>query len=1168
MTVYCVRCGDQVTTTDEAGRCPVCAGPRPVEDAAPARPASRARSFPTEQSVPLEWQPGDRLVDLYEVRGTLGAGAMGTVYRVHHLGWDVDLAVKCPQPTMMDRPRGRELFVAEATAWVELGLHPHVVACHYVRTLGGVPRVFAELVEGGSLQSWIRDGRLYAGDHQAALLRMLDVATQVLWGLGHAHQAGLVHQDVKPANVLLTPAATAKVTDFGLSSAGSLGGTPAYFSPEQADALTQAAAGTPAQQRTTVATSSDVWSWALVVLDMFDGQPEPRRPGQAAALALASLLDKGPDRPGLPTVPEPLRALLERCFLDPHRRPDVETISDDLLSLYACEAGHAYPRRRLRAVDLRADSLTNKGVSMLDLGYERQALDVWTEALAADANHLEATYDLELWRWRHARQPDDRELVTRLAELGRRHSHDARLCLMLADVHLERGDPQAALDCLDDAERVAGNDLRVGRTREAAHQMRRTAAGSIAVDGGPSSSLASLGEAGVVAAHEDGRIRVWDTVRRCTEVLPGHEGSVYAVDVHARTRRVASTGLDGTVRVWQLGTPHPLQVIDVGDPQYAISWAPDGSCVACGGYDHHVRLLDVASGEQIARLDGHRDRVTGVRWHPSGDTVVTAGHDSTVRVWGLDGTCLASMDGHRGNIRALALSHDGSLAVTGSGMALQFTGDETVRVWELASRTCLLVLAGHLEPVTSLGFVAHERWVASGSADGTVRIWDLSTGQCRRTIDVGGRGVTAIAALGDGRLVVATTDGHLQHWDLNDIARVPAPWALCRPGDTERVLQAADVVEQATQQAHRALAQGRVADALSSVRAVRAMPGYEHDRALLTLWHEIGAHGARRTGLSGVYRRDEAAAHPQGVGALALTPDGRGAVTVATSVGTSSGRCVCVWDLDPAAVRTSLECESGGRAAVVTPDGRRVLVGCGDHTVREWDLATGTPLRTLAEHSSEILALAVSPDGRLLASGSAATFGVGSGTLLLWDLDTGTVLRRLDGHTRAVSCLAFSADGSHLVSGSHDRTLRIWDLAADTCLLGEGHRAAVNAVCLARDEQTAWTASDDASVRRWDLRTGTVSLVRRGHKLGVTTVALDPDGEFAFTGSADATVRAWSPQLPQPLVTLVGHRAGLTAVAPTRDGRLLVSASMDGTLRTWDLDWDYTWPEPTGEEQP
>ena len=128
---------------------------------------------------------------------------------------------------------------------MDLGLHPHIVTCYYVRHLGGVPRVFAELVEGGSLADWIADRRLYAGRPEQVLARLLDVAIQFAWGLGYAHEQGLVHQDVKPANVMMTADGVAKVTDFGLASArasaevveagaGSTvvrgaGGTPAYF---------------------------------------------------------------------------------------------------------------------------------------------------------------------------------------------------------------------------------------------------------------------------------------------------------------------------------------------------------------------------------------------------------------------------------------------------------------------------------------------------------------------------------------------------------------------------------------------------------------------------------------------------------------------------------------------------------------------------------------------------------------------------------------------------------------------------------------------------------------------------------------------------------------------------------------------------------------------------
>ena len=109
-----------------------------------------------EAQVSAEWQVGQTILDLYEVTGLLGEGGMGRVYKVHHKGWNTDLAVKNPRPEIFAQAGGKENFIREAETWVNLGLHPHTVSCYYVRTLGGITRVFAEYVEGGSLADWIR----------------------------------------------------------------------------------------------------------------------------------------------------------------------------------------------------------------------------------------------------------------------------------------------------------------------------------------------------------------------------------------------------------------------------------------------------------------------------------------------------------------------------------------------------------------------------------------------------------------------------------------------------------------------------------------------------------------------------------------------------------------------------------------------------------------------------------------------------------------------------------------------------------------------------------------------------------------------------------------------------------------------------------------------------
>ena len=114
------------------------------------------------------WSVGDLVLDTFEIREVRGGG-MAVVYRVRHREWDVDLAVKEPREQVLGTSRGLPDFVAEAETWVRLGLHPHAVRCVYVREIEGLPRVFAEWVDGGSLAEAVRERSLYTGGPHAAL---------------------------------------------------------------------------------------------------------------------------------------------------------------------------------------------------------------------------------------------------------------------------------------------------------------------------------------------------------------------------------------------------------------------------------------------------------------------------------------------------------------------------------------------------------------------------------------------------------------------------------------------------------------------------------------------------------------------------------------------------------------------------------------------------------------------------------------------------------------------------------------------------------------------------------------------------------------------------------------------------------------------------------------
>ena len=258
MITICPHCGQQYRNIPEhaIGRKTTCTRCKtPFVISAEEDPSA-------ERDQQNEWQVGDLILDRYEVRKVLGQGGFGRVYLLYHKAWDMQLAVKTPNNKAIAAAGGVENFEREAETWVNLGLHPNTVSCYYVRRIDNIPRVFAEYVSGGDLHSWIKNRRLYEGDEKQALGRILDIAIQFARGLHYAHEQQLIHQDVKPANLMLTNEGEAKVTDFGLARARAMaethatghtimvkgvGYTPEYASPEQL-------AGTKLTRRT------DIWS--------------------------------------------------------------------------------------------------------------------------------------------------------------------------------------------------------------------------------------------------------------------------------------------------------------------------------------------------------------------------------------------------------------------------------------------------------------------------------------------------------------------------------------------------------------------------------------------------------------------------------------------------------------------------------------------------------------------------------------------------------------------------------------------------------------------------------------------------------------------------------------------------------------------------------------------
>lgn len=236
-------------------------------------------------------------------------------------------------------------------------------------------------------------------------------------------------------------------------------------------------------------------------------------------------------------------------------------------------------------------------------------------------------------------------------------------------------------------------------------------------------------------------------------------------------------------------------------------------------------------------------------------------------------------------------------------------------------------------------------------------------------------------------------------------------------------------------------------------------------------------------------------------------------------------------------------------SVAISPDGK-IIASSGDaeRTIKLWNAATGEEISTFKGHSLKVNVVAISPDGKTLVSGSDDK------TIKLWNLATKKEIRTLEGHSDSIQALAISRDGKTLVSGSDDNTVKVWNLATGRLIRTfTGHTFWVRSVAISPDGRTVASGSFDKTIKIWHLNKENAIRTLAGNANTITSVAFSPDGKTLASASRDRTIKLWNLATGEEILTLVGHSNTVTSVTFSHDGKTLVSGSEDNTIKIWRL---------------